>query len=245
MKKILFTSIIALTGLLAKGQKSTDTTELFSRIRNIYMISRVAPIQYDFSIIYSQTSEIKEENSNDTLSSHIELSGNKMRTKSNEMEVMQNERYIVSVSQEEQQIMVGKTPVKPAVPAFELLNNEVIGKIMVNWEEKHLDKKKLLIVYCNPELGLSRMDILTDSRTGKMEEINLKFPGAIVPAPADSRSTSSKSYSAIKYLFSNYKPLPAEFTGFEESQYFDIVNKEFVPAAAFKGYQIFLAFPNL
>ncbi|MBV8256173.1 MAG: hypothetical protein JO154_26500 [Chitinophaga sp.] len=245
IKYILLSTVLFLASLSLKGQTSTDTAALFKRIREIYTVNKAVPISYDFTIFYLQDGDKQEDNVKDTMFSHIELDGIRMHTKSKEVEVMQNEKYIISVIPDQQQMMVGKTPVKPQMPAYEALNNELLSKVVTNWEERTADKKKTLMVRCNPEMGITSFEFSTDVKTGRLEEIKVKFPKALLPNQETENTGPSRTHTVIKYIFSNYQPISPSFPGFNERNYFDIVEKEYVPAAAFKGYQIFLASPNL
>ncbi|MFY0254661.1 hypothetical protein ACDQ55_11980 [Chitinophaga sp. 30R24] len=221
--------------------QSSDTAKLVAELRKMQLDAKSRPVSYDIRITYTRSGTADD--TADTLYGNMNISGARMHYSLNDVETIVNEHYTIVLFKNNKSMYLTQTVLTGEIGFTGDLSVPKIAADMLDWSVSIQGKQKILLVRYQPGAPYNRTTFVADVSSGFL--IGIRIIMNVPPQNVDEKEKDAMPTIEIYSHFTNYKPLPAAYRGFDESIYFIRDEGTFKTTPAYRDYQIFKASPNL
>jgi len=230
----------------AGAQGLTDTTRLFSAMKELQDVYSKNPVSFD--MYYTYTSELHPETVLDSLSGHMDIAAGKYHYLIAGTEMIANERYVITLFKDDKIMYLSKPSETQAVDPMKQIRQAVAAMGISSFSFETNGNVKTIRIGFNAGGPYKEMRMKLDKKTGYLTEMQYVVKTELLMSSTDDQAQITAQYgefAVVSCLYTDYKTFSPQPDLFDEHKYFAYENREFSAMEAYSDYKVFVGSMNL
>jgi len=252
MKMKLINILLGCLGLMAMQQQAAAQTisnldQVMTEMKKVQAFYKGHPLS--FAVKYTYANEHVPGKALDSLQGKIEMSGAGYRCWLDSTETIHNDRYNIILFKEDKLMYLTK-------PAAGMTGTDPLQLLRTTLERTGVKScgisgeghNRTVQVVFSEGMPYRQMEMTIDTLSGRLLSMQYIIKTALlmeVPDNEEAARQGYEKYAVVKASFSQYRPLPADPSRFDEHTFFSKEGTVLKTTEAYKEYKLIVGSPNL
>lgn len=227
------------------AQSGQDLEQVMQVMKELHAYYNAKPVS--FNMYYTYSNEHTPGKILDSLQGKMELAGIPYHYMMGNTETIHNAKYTVILFKEDKLMYVTRSdsaasPADPLLPVKGSLEKTGIAHCKIT----RTGSNKTVQISFREGAPYRQMELTLDTISGHLLSMQYIVRTTMLMDAQDAKPEAGyDEYAVVRAVLSDYKPLPADNSRFDEKNFFSREGNELIVTPAYKGYKIFVGSPNL